>query len=83
MHRFACRLISSALLFASLVTPVSVRAAVADTTTTRRVTTQAHGSIALASFRIGARLASFLPIGSLSRLESPSFPVAAPVIHFA
>ncbi len=58
MHRFACRLISSALLFASLVTPVSVRATTADTTVVHPATTQAHGSIALASFRIGARLAT-------------------------
>ncbi len=58
MHRFACRLISSALLFASLVTPVYARASAADTTAVHPVTTQAHGSIALASFRIGARLAS-------------------------
>ena len=57
MHRFACRLISSGLLFASLVTPVSVRASPADTTAVHPATTPAHGSIALASFRVGARLA--------------------------
>ena len=57
MHRPACPLVS-ALLLASLVSPVLAIASVADTTATRPAAARAHGSIAHASFRVGARLAS-------------------------
>lgn len=52
----ACRSIVIALLLASLVPPAAL-AAQADTTAVHQATPRTHGSIALASFRLGARLA--------------------------
>lgn len=58
MRPLACRQILSALLFAAFLPPAAALAAEADTTTSRTETSPARGSIALASFRVGARLAS-------------------------
>ena len=58
MRPSACRSIICALLFASILPPASALAAKSDTTMVRSETLWAHGSIALVSFRVGARLAS-------------------------
>ena len=57
MRPLAFRMSVSALLFASFLTSAAL-AADSDTTTVRHATPRTHGSIALASFRVGARLAS-------------------------
>ncbi len=57
MRPLACRMTVSALLFASFLTPAAL-AADSDTTMVRHGPPRAHGSIAIASFRVGARLAS-------------------------
>jgi len=65
MHTPARIGVTGALFLSSLAAAIPAMAEVADTTAARSAPTPAHGSIALASFHVGVRLATRVrfPVG--------------------